>query len=85
VVATREGANLAIRVEGDFAAVDTAAITATVRRVCARPILAIARRPEGVEVMTGVVCGDLCGSGDMFLLRKVNGAWTIVKRSTWVS
>ena len=74
VVATRKGSNL-----------DTAAITATVRRACAQPILSIVRRPESVEVMTGAVCGDLCGSGDMFLLRKVNGTWTIVEHRKWVS
>jgi hypothetical protein len=85
VVATRKGSNLEIHVVGDFAAVDTAAITATVRRACAQPILSIVRRPESVEVMTGAVCGDLCGSGDMFLLRKVNGTWTIVEHRKWVS
>jgi hypothetical protein len=31
-------------------------------------------------------CGGLCGSGDYFLMRKVNGAWHIVDRHrTWVS
>jgi len=31
-------------------------------------------------------CGGLCGSGDYFLIRKVNGAWHIVDRHrTWVS
>ena len=85
VVATREGSVLAIHVGGDFAAVDIDAITATVRRVCAQPVLSIVRRPEGVEVMTGFVCGDLCGRGDTFLLRRTNGTWTIVKHGSWVS
>lgn len=85
VVATREGSNLEIHVAGDFAAVDRDAITATVRRVCAQPILSIVRRPEGVEVTTGSVCGDLCGSGETFLLRKATGIWTIVKHGRWVS
>jgi hypothetical protein len=85
VVATREGSTLAIQVVGDFAAVDKAAITAAVRRVCAQPILSIVRRSEGVEVMTGSVCGGLCGSGDMFFLREVNGTWTIFHHSRWVS
>jgi len=31
-------------------------------------------------------CGGLCGGGDYFLMRKVNGAWQIVDRhGTWVS
>ena len=85
VIGTREGSNFVVHIAGEFAQVDIDAITAAVRRVCAQPVLSIVRRPEGVEVMTGVVCGDLCGSGDTFLLRKVDGTWTIVKHGLWVS
>jgi len=37
-------------------------------------------------VSTSFVCGGLCGSGDLYILRKKRGTWQVVsKRMIWVS
>jgi hypothetical protein len=76
----------AVHVRGTFTKEDLEGIEAAVRREDDQPLLSIVQRPGGgVEVMTGTVCGDLCGGGKIFVLRKVTGTWTVVDRGVWVS
>jgi hypothetical protein len=71
---------------GNFTSADLDAIKAEVARIDGLPLLSIVEKPgEGIEVTTGHVCGDECGSGNLFLLRKVNGVWMVVARSIWIS
>jgi hypothetical protein len=74
-----------VPVAGDLTPQEVDAISQVVRQEDALPLLAIVRRTDVVEVMTGSTCGALCGSGDVLILRKVDGRWKVVKRSKWVS
>ena len=48
-------------------------------------LLSFERRGDDVVVMTGYVCGTLCGRGYQLVFRNVEGSWTVVDRSMWVS
>ena len=74
-----------VRVAGNLTPQEVDAISEVVRQEDALPLLAIVRRTDDVEVMTGSTCGALCGSGDILTLHKVDGRWKVVKRSKWVS
>jgi hypothetical protein len=75
----------AVHIRGKFTAVDIDAISLAVRRADDQPLLSIVQRIEGVEVHTGSICGPECGGGNLFILRKVSGTWTIVERGVWAS
>jgi hypothetical protein len=75
----------AVEISGDFTPEDLAAIKATVGRENDEPVMSIVQREEGVDVMTGCVCGPLDGNGHTFRLRKVNGVWAVVERSEWAA
>jgi hypothetical protein len=74
-----------MRVVGDFSPTDIEAILAVVNAMDDQPVLSIVQHSDSVEVETGVVCGRLCGSGSRFVLRKVNGVWTIIDNAEWMS
>ena len=62
------------------------AITAIIaRETWSGQLQSIERRGDDVVVMTGYICGLLCGHGDEFILREVDGSWTVVKRLMWES
>jgi hypothetical protein len=65
--------------------VELDAITKQVEDVDTQPVLSITRRYDEVIVWTGAVCGDLCGSGREYRLRKTSGTWVIICRTSWVS
>lgn len=48
-----------------------------------RRLLSFVRHGDDVVVMTGYFCGTLCGSGHQFVLRNVEGSWTVVEHSIW--
>jgi hypothetical protein len=74
-----------IRVVGDFTSEDLDAIKALARREQSLPLLSIVRRNDDVEVDAGSVCGEVCGGGNVLILRKVDGRWTVVERAQWIS
>lgn len=44
------------------------------------------RRFTKVYVRIGYLCGPLCGAGEDFIMKKVNGKWMIAKRlNSWMS
>jgi hypothetical protein len=74
-----------VQVVGDFTSEDIAAITAIVKREDTLPLLSIIRKGKITEVMTGSICGPLCGSGRVFIMERIGSTWTIKRRGTWVS
>jgi len=74
-----------VHVAGDFTREDLDAISALVKREDRLPLLSIERHGDEVRAMTGSVCGELCGGGNMLILRKVSGRWTVIDRGTWIS
>jgi alpha-D-ribose 1-methylphosphonate 5-triphosphate synthase subunit PhnG len=74
-----------IHIVGVFSRREVEAIVAVVREVDDQPVLSIVQRPDAVEVETGVVCGELCGGGNRYTLRKVGATWSIVDRTMWIS
>ena len=77
-----------VQVSGDFSPADLQAIEAAIAVVDSLEVLSIAQRPrKEVEVYTGRTCDgdDLCGGGNVFVLRNFGGTWTIIKRLRWVS
>ena len=74
-----------VRIVGDFTPADVDAITMIVKQEDDLPLLSIVRRSKTTEVMTGSVCGSLCGSGRSFVLEKVGERWRIIERGWWES
>jgi hypothetical protein len=75
----------AVHVRGTFTGEDLQGISVAVRNVDDQPLFSIVQSQEGVEVRTGALCGEDCGGGNFFVLRKVKGTWTIVDRGAWSS
>jgi len=61
------------------------AITKRVEAVDTQPVHSISRYYDEVIVWTGATCGNLCGSGHDYHLRKIGGTWEIICRGSWVS
>lgn len=74
-----------VRMVGDLTPQEVDAISEVVKQVDALPLLSIVRRTDDVAAMTGSICGALCGSGNVLILRKVDGRWKVVRSSKWVS
>jgi hypothetical protein len=64
---------------------DLDAIAERVKAVESEPVLSIFRHYDEVVVLTGSVCGDLCGRGHEYHLRRSGGTWEIVCGESWVS
>ena len=77
-----------IHVRGNFSEEDIGQIINLLKKeknVNKEDILSIIERDDNVEVMTGEVCGTLCGMGDEYFLEKINNKWTITGETKWVS
>ena len=37
------------------------------------------------EIMTGIICGPICGNGKFYIATKIDGEWKVEYRSFWVS
>jgi hypothetical protein len=74
-----------VRIVGDLTPADVDAITMIVKQEDDLPLLSIVRRSKTTKVMTGSVCGPLCGSGRSFVLEKVGERWRIIERGWWES
>jgi hypothetical protein len=74
-----------IHVAGTFAPEDVTAIAALINRQDTLPLLSIEKQGDEVRAMTGSASREFGGGGNMWILRKVNGRWTVVDRGVWAS